>query len=328
MTLRSKSCLSLFAMAAVLGVSFLGCATDVSETTGPVGSPSGGDDVSSEGTGEEHVELWDEGPLEHEDLAAPGVASDPLEDADAVDESEQQGFALLAAPVFQLPFPCNQVWSGQTRTNHNPINSVDFNRAGDEGDTVVAAASGTVSRVANAGNVSYGRWIEINHGGGWSTRYAHLSAQSVKVGQRVTRGQKIGNVGNTGGSSGAHLHYEVRRNGTAVRATFNGAGAYYFGTRSYTSKNCGGGGGGVGGTTGRADTAGPPLTIRSGPGTNFAKVGSVADGAIVKIKCQKVGQKVRGKFGTSTLWDNIGSGYVSDAYIYTGSDGRVAPDCK
>jgi|GEM_PF-687757 len=329
MTLRSKSCLSLFAMAAVLGVSILGCSTDVSETTAPVGSLSGGEESGEgAGAGEEHEELWDEGPPEHEEVATPGAMGEGLEEADAVDESEPQGFALLAAPVFQLPFPCNQVWAGQTRTNHSPLASVDFNRAGDEGDVVVAAASGTVSRVANEGNRSYGRWIEISHGGGWTTRYAHLSAQSVRVGQRVARGQKIGNVGNTGGSSGAHLHYEARRNGAAVRATFNGAQALYYGTRSYTSKNCGAGGAGVGGATGRVDTAGPPLTIRSGPGTSFAAVGSAPDGATVKIKCQKVGQKVRGKFGTSTLWNNIGSGYVSDAYIYTGSDGRVAPNCK
>lgn len=332
MTLRSKSCLSLFVLAAAMGVSILGCSTDATETTAPVGSPSGSsaDDAaeSANEASEDAEELWDEGPPAYAEGAATPDSAGALEDADAVDESEVMGFALLAAPVFQLPFPCNQVWSGQTRTNHSPVNSVDFNRAGDEGDVVVAAASGTVSRVANEGNRSYGRWIEINHGGGWTTRYAHLSVQSVRVGQRVARGQKIGNVGNTGGSSGAHLHYEARKNGTAVRATFNGAAALYFGTRSYTSKNCGGGGGGASGATGRADTAGPALTVRSGPGTSYAAVGSVPDGATVKIKCQKVGQKVRGKFGTSTLWDNIGSGYVSDAYIYTGSDGRVAPDCK
>ncbi|MBP2473756.1 murein DD-endopeptidase MepM/ murein hydrolase activator NlpD [Crossiella equi] len=63
----------------------------------------------------------------------------------------------VAAPAFQLPFPCNQVWEGQTRTNHSPQNSVDFNRANDEGDPVVASAAGRVSRVANEGSTSYGR---------------------------------------------------------------------------------------------------------------------------------------------------------------------------
>lgn len=125
-----------------------------------------------------------------------------------------------AAPNFQMPFPCGQVWSGQTRTNHNPQLSIDFNRTNDDGDPVVASAAGTVTRVANEGSVSYGRWIEIDHGGGWTTRYAHLSSQKVSVGQKVSMGQQIGNVGSTGNSSGPHLHYEQRYNGSAVQIKF------------------------------------------------------------------------------------------------------------
>lgn len=145
-----------------------------------------------------------------------------------------------AAPNFQMPFPCGQVWSGQTRTNHNPQLSIDFNRTNDDGDPVVASAAGTVTRVANEGSVSYGRWIEIDHGGGWTTRYAHLSSQKVSVGQKVSMGQQIGNVGSTGNSSGPHLHYEQRYNGSAVQIKFNGSTVLYYGTRNYTSQNCGG----------------------------------------------------------------------------------------
>ncbi|MBI2396066.1 MAG: peptidoglycan DD-metalloendopeptidase family protein [Deltaproteobacteria bacterium] len=238
-----------------------------------------------------------------------------------------------AAPNFQLPFPCGQAWLGQTRTNHSPQLAVDFNRSGDEGDTVVAAASGRVSRVENLGNTSYGRWIEINHGNGYTTRYAHLSSQSVYVGQQVLRGQKIGTVGNTGGSYGAHLHYEQRRNGYTQTVRFNGAAAHYWGYKTYTSNNCSSGGGDGGGDTSggfsaRVDTpSGVALTIRSGPGTGYKAIGSVADGARVTIRCQQVGSRVTGTFGTTTLWDKIGTGYVSDAYVYTGKDGRVAPDC-
>ena len=122
--------------------------------------------------------------------------------------------SAAAAPAWQLPFPCGQVWEGQTRTNHSPQNSVDFNRAGDDGDVVVAAAAGRVSRVENTGSTSYGRWIEIDHGAGYRSRYAHLSVQRVSVGAQVSRGQQIGNVGTTGGSTGPHLHFEVRINGT------------------------------------------------------------------------------------------------------------------
>ncbi|PRY40398.1 M23 family metallopeptidase [Umezawaea tangerina] len=148
-----------------------------------------------------------------------------------------------AAPTFQLPFPCGQTWEGQTRSDHSPANAVDLNRANDDGDAVVAAASGTVSRVENEGSTSYGRWIEINHGSGWTTRYAHLSAQRVSVGQSVSLGQTIGNVGSTGGSTGPHLHFEERQDGAAVKAKFNGTTALYWGSKSYKSNNsCGSGG--------------------------------------------------------------------------------------
>ncbi len=231
---------------------------------------------------------------------------------------------LAVAPRFQLPFPCDQVWAGQTRGGHSPANAIDFNRNNDTGDAVVAAAAGTVTRVANTGSTSYGRWIEISHGNGYTTRYAHLSAQRVSVGQRVDRGQRIGDVGNTGGSTGAHLHYEQRHNGSAVRAVFNGTGAFYWGTRNYTSRNgCGGGG-----ASGTINTAGAPLTVRAGASSNTAAIGSLADGSHVTIHCQKRGQSITGTYGTTTLWDDIGNGFVSDAYVRTGSDGQVAPTCN
>jgi hypothetical protein len=263
-------------------------------------------------------EMWDEGPPDGDDGG----------DSDAVSSSD-----ALSTSVFQLPFRCDQVWSGQTRSNHSPVNSVDFNRADDIGDAVVASAGGTISRVDNEGDDSYGRWIEINHGGGYTTRYAHLQSQLVSQGQNVTKGQKIGTVGNTGGSSGPHLHFELRKNGSAIKPIFNGSQALFFGTKSYTSRNCpaggngGGNGGGNDGVRGTVNTAGPDLTVRAGAGANTAAVGSVADGAEVRITCQKVGASVTGTYGTSKLWDFIGTGYVADAYVATGSDGRVAPDC-
>src|SRR4051812_4738764 len=221
---------------------FAGCATDDIEDLDPAGT--NGD------------EQWsDEGPLEVD------VASD-VDIVDVTAPEEEVGeIAASGRPKFQLPFPCGQVWAGQTRTNHSPARSVDFNRANDFGDTVVASAGGRVTRVANEGNTSYGRWIEIAHPGGWRTRYAHLSAQLVHVGQTVRRGQKIGRLGNTGGSTGPHLPFEECVNGVAVSATFDGRTARYFGTRNYTSQNScstggGGGGGGSGGVVGRVNTAG------------------------------------------------------------------------
>ncbi len=272
---------------------------------------------------------------EVEDLDPAGSMGDELMSDDGPTPAEEFSDATVDVGViesstsFQLPFPCGQVWAGQTRTAHSPQNSVDFNRLNDIGDTVVASKAGTVTRVANEGNTSYGRWVEISHGGGYTTRYAHLSVQSVHVGQSVAQGQKIGNVGSTGGSTGPHLHFEERHNGVAIRASFNGLGALYFGTKNYTSQNtCGGGGGGTTGHVGRINTAGAPLTVRSGASTSFSAVGSVNDGATVTISCQKHGQSISGTYGTSTLWDKIGTGrYVADAYVSTGSDGQIAPTC-
>jgi hypothetical protein len=152
------------------------------------------------------------------------------------------------------------------------------------------------------------------------------------VGQRVAQGERIGTVGTTGGSSGPHLHYELRRNGVVLRPVFNGATAFFYGTKNYVSQNCGSSGGGSSGSgtavTGRVRTSGAPLTVRSGPGTGYGAVGSVANGQPVRITCQRRGQTVNGTYGTSSLWDWIGTGYVSDAYVLTGSDGQVAPTCR
>ena len=81
------------------------------------------------------------------------------------------------------------------------------------------------------------------------------------------------------------------------------------------------------GVSGRVNTAGAPLTIRSSASTSGSTVGSVADGAYITITCQKRGQSVSGTYGTTTLWDRVNGGYVSDAYVSTGSDGQVAPTC-
>lgn len=269
------------------------------------------DELDPAGTLGDH-EWWDEGP----------PAGEEAESDEAIDSASS---ALTGAPAFQLPFPCGQVWAGQTRTDHSPQLSVDFNRADDLGDAVVAAAAGSVSRVDNEGSVSYGRWIEIDHGNGYRTRYAHLNSQLVSVGQNVSKGQKIGTVGSTGGSTGPHLHYELRLNGTAIKPVFNGATAFFYGTINYTSHNSCGGGSGF---AAEVNTNGVALTVRSGPSTGSSAVGSVADGAKINITCQKNGTSVTGTYGTTTLWDFIGNGYVSDAYVLTGSDGQVAPTCN
>ncbi len=165
----------------------------------------------------------------------------PLAVAQADTSDAPDGVSATAKPNFQVPFPKGQVWSGQTRTNHSPPRSIDFNRPNDSGDTVLASAAGTVSVVGNEGDTSYGRWVEINHGDGWTTRYAHLSSQSVKKGQKVTTSTKIGTVGTTGGSTGPHLHYEQRKGGNDVEIYFDGKKALYWGTKDYKRTSGGSG---------------------------------------------------------------------------------------
>jgi len=86
------------------------------------------------------------------------------------------------------------------------------------GTPVFATEAGTVRAVRNLGNSSFGRYIEIRHDNGAISLYAHLSRQDVRVDQRVTRGQQIGLSGNSGNSTGPHLHFELS-NSTRDRMT-------------------------------------------------------------------------------------------------------------
>jgi murein DD-endopeptidase MepM/ murein hydrolase activator NlpD len=86
---------------------------------------------------------------------------------------------------------------------------IDFQ--GEKGDIALATAPGTVVFVGDKGN--YGLAVDIDHGMGFVTRYAHLDEFSVKTGDVVQAGTKVGMIGCTGRSTGRHLHYEVRYNG-------------------------------------------------------------------------------------------------------------------
>jgi murein DD-endopeptidase MepM/ murein hydrolase activator NlpD len=86
--------------------------------------------------------------------------------------------------------------------------------AASSGTPIHAAASGTVIHAGWLGG--YGNLVVVDHGNGLSTAYAHASALLVGVGQHVTQGQTVSLVGSTGNSSGPHLHFEVRVNGSAV----------------------------------------------------------------------------------------------------------------
>jgi murein DD-endopeptidase MepM/ murein hydrolase activator NlpD len=87
----------------------------------------------------------------------------------------------------------------------------------------IAAPTGTPIASAGGGEVifagrkgGYGNAVIIDHGHGKTTLYGHMSRIQVRMGQVVKRGQLVGNVGSTGFSTGPHLHYEVRQNGTPI----------------------------------------------------------------------------------------------------------------
>ena len=86
--------------------------------------------------------------------------------------------------------------------------------AAPHGTPIYASADGVVVHAGWASG--YGRLIKIRHEFGYETRFGHLSKIRVNVGQKVSRGERIGDMGNTGRSTGTHLHYEIRINGNAI----------------------------------------------------------------------------------------------------------------
>lgn len=82
--------------------------------------------------------------------------------------------------------------------------------------------------------------------------------------------------------------------------------------------------------SGTVSTSASTLNVRSGPGASYPVVGSVPDGATVAVYCQAVGSTVTGPYGTTSVWNRIGTNrYVSDAYLLTGHDGYIpnVPRC-
>ena len=154
--------------------------------------------------------------------------------ADALSRYQTARRALLTAPI-QTPVPGGAAVTSNFGNRTDPFlkraafhAGMDF-RAG-TGTPVHAAANGTVSFAGSNGG--YGKMVEIDHGNGLKSRYAHLSRIDVVVGQAISGGVRLGAAGSTGRSTGPHLHFEVRRNGSAINpGAFIAAGrnlAHYF----------------------------------------------------------------------------------------------------
>jgi murein DD-endopeptidase MepM/ murein hydrolase activator NlpD len=125
--------------------------------------------------------------------------------------------ATGSAPFMALPLS-GRISSGYGDT-HPYFGKPRFHDAVDivaeEGASIVAPAAGRVVH-ANLNEGNYGAVLEIDHGDGLVTRYAHLKTIEVAVGQQVVAGQLIAKVGNTGISTGPHLHLQVLRGGKSI----------------------------------------------------------------------------------------------------------------
>lgn len=118
-------------------------------------------------------------------------------------------------PVIK-PYVITQSY-GKTGFSHNYKgglhNGVDYVAQGDK--KIMAAAKGKVLAVGDMGRYGYGKWIAIDHDNGLVTLYGHMSSTKAKKGEKVKKGEKIGTMGNTGFSTGPHLHFTI-----FVRKTF------------------------------------------------------------------------------------------------------------
>ena len=157
------------------------------------------------------------GPLTPLQFSTKGGGPDPDAERangilDAMDRINLYRIAAERAP-FDIPVKSNYRFTSGFGQRWGRLHAgTDF--AGPIGTPIYATADGVVTH--SSWSSGYGRLIKIQHEFGIETRYAHLNSMRVSVGQRVSRGERIGDMGNSGRSTGPHLHYEVRVGGSPV----------------------------------------------------------------------------------------------------------------
>jgi murein DD-endopeptidase MepM/ murein hydrolase activator NlpD len=148
-----------------------------------------------------------------------GTASGSTTSDAPAPDAKPASIPLAQANAAALMMPLDATTSSHFGWRQDPLGhgrkfhgGVDLKAA--YGTDVPAAAGGEVTFAGEQG--SYGTLVVLKHDDGVETRYAHLSSTVVKPGERVEAGQVVGRVGSSGRSTGAHLHFEVRRNGQPV----------------------------------------------------------------------------------------------------------------
>jgi murein DD-endopeptidase MepM/ murein hydrolase activator NlpD len=121
---------------------------------------------------------------------------------------------IAALPKFTHPCPSGSISSGFGWRDFDHSYHLGLDLAAPTGTPIYAAVGGTV--IISGYSSSAGNWVVISHGSGLVTKYMHASALYVTAGQKVGAGETIAAVGNTGNSFGAHLHFQVEINGSAV----------------------------------------------------------------------------------------------------------------
>lgn len=173
---------------------------------------------------------------------------------------------------FENEFPVTQRF-GETITD--PMGHTGIDYALYYGTPVLAAMAGRVICTAKL-TTGYGTFVMLEHENGLETIYAHLSEVNVRMDQEVSEGQVLGLSGNSGNSTGPHLHFEVRRKGKAIdpEPLLDASGRELSGERRVKV---------------------PLLYVRSGPGTEYPIVDSL-----------RQGQSVSGEMTAETVWLKIG----------------------
>jgi hypothetical protein len=137
-------------------------------------------------------------------------------------------------PSFQIPFRCGEKWDAFTRSGHRGIDWNFGTGSDDLGKPVTASAAGTAVRTYH---YAYGYYVDVDHGGGWVTRYAHLLSDGRASGP-VAQGETIGRVGSTGSSTAPHLHWEQRANDVPQSTLVADDKTVIADGRTHVSRNC------------------------------------------------------------------------------------------